>query len=111
MMRLALGLVLVSVGCSVPGKVFSGGDSPGSDAGLLPDAMQPDGPPGDTTPPDTSITMMPPGLDNSTTVTFAFTSTESGSTFECAMDTDAFAPCPTPPRFANLVGGLHTFKV
>ena len=43
----------------------------------------------DTTPPDTSITSGPSGTVTATDATFAFTSSEAGSTFECQLDTAA----------------------
>ncbi len=64
----------------------------------------------DVSPPDTTITVAPPNPSYSTTATFEFTSTEAGSTFECALDGGAFAACSTPITF-NVAIGSHTFSV
>lgn len=74
-------------------------------------------PGGDDVPPDTQITDGPPA--NTTisdpTPQFSFDSTEPLSSFECAVDDDAFAVC-SPPHSALVGGeplpdGPHTFHV
>ena len=65
----------------------------------------------DTTPPDTTITSGPSGTTTSTTATFSFASTEAGSTFQCALDTAAFAGCTSPMTYSSLAPGSHTFQV
>ena len=65
----------------------------------------------DTTPPDTTITSGPSGTTTSTTATFSFASTEANSTFQCALDTAAFAGCTSPATYSGLVPGSHTFQV
>jgi parallel beta-helix repeat protein len=65
----------------------------------------------DTTPPDTAITSGPPDPNNSTSTTFAFSSSESGSTFECSLDGAAFAACSSPRDYTGLSEGSHTFEV
>ncbi len=70
----------------------------------------------DTLPPDTTITSGPTGIfqgttTNDSTPTFSFTSTETGSTFECKVDTGAYAPCSSPFTTASLPDGTHTFAV
>jgi hypothetical protein len=65
----------------------------------------------DTQPPETTITGGP--ADGSTTgpsVTFNFTSSETGSTFECSLDSGPFLPC-TSPQILSLSNGSHTFSV
>jgi len=65
----------------------------------------------DTQPPETTITGDP--ADGSTTgpsVTFNFTSSETGSTFECSLDSGPFLPC-TSPQILSLSNGSHTFSV
>ncbi|HEX5475236.1 MAG TPA: DUF4082 domain-containing protein [Vicinamibacterales bacterium] len=62
-------------------------------------------------PPDTTITAAPPALGNSRSVTLQFTSTQSGSTFQCALDASAFAACASPKSYASLADGSHTFSV
>ena len=66
----------------------------------------------DTTPPDTVIDSGPPDPTTSSTVSFTYHSTESGSSFECKLDAAAFAGCPTTGvTYGGLVNGSHTFFV
>jgi hypothetical protein len=65
----------------------------------------------DRTPPDTRIDSGPSGFTTATTPTFAFSSTEAGSTFECRVDAAAFAGCTSPRTTDALSGGNHTFQV
>jgi hypothetical protein len=66
----------------------------------------------DTTPPDTSISSGPSGPTSSTSATFAFTSTESGSTFACSLDWAPFTGCTSPTTYTGLAdGSVHTFAV
>src|SRR3954451_3919008 len=48
-------------------------------------------PPADTTAPDTTITSGQTGTTSATTASFAFTSSEAGSTFQCKLDAGAWA--------------------
>ena len=68
-------------------------------------------PPADTTAPDTTISSGPTGTTSATTASFAFTSSESGSTFECKLDTGAWATCTSPKAYSGLTTGSHTFSV
>ncbi len=69
----------------------------------------------DSAAPDTTITSGPTGTTNDSTPTFGFSSSETGSSFECRFDAVAFAPCsgpgathtPTTP----LTDGEHSFEV
>ena len=65
----------------------------------------------DTTPPDTTIASGPSGTVSSAGATFAFTSSESGSSFACSLDGSAFITCSSPKTYTGLAGGSHTFDV
>src|SRR5215211_4138918 len=66
-------------------------------------------------PPETNIVSGPPDPDNSTSATFEFSSSEPGSTFQCALDDpSAYSPCTSPetvPDEGLLAAGPHTFYV
>jgi Bacterial Ig-like domain len=68
-------------------------------------------PPQDTTAPETTIDSGPTGTVSGSSVSFAFTSNEAGSTFECKLDGDSFASCTSPQNYSNLSDGAHTFSV
>jgi hypothetical protein len=65
----------------------------------------------DTTPPDTTITSGPANPTSSTSASFAFTSSESGSTFECRIDSGSWSTCTSPKSYSSLATGSHTFDV
>ena len=65
----------------------------------------------DTTPPETTITGGPDEVTSATSATFTFTSSESGSTFECRLDAAAFAVCTSPRTLTGLAAGSHSFEV
>ena len=69
--------------------------------------------PSDTTAPDSSITQGPSG--GATTPDpnprFRFSSSESGSSFECSLDDEAFVWCTSPFQANALADGAHTFEV
>jgi hypothetical protein len=64
----------------------------------------------DTTPPETTITSGPSGSTASRDAAFSFTSSEPG-TFECSLDSAAFATCTSPAAYHSLADGPHTFAV
>jgi parallel beta-helix repeat protein len=64
----------------------------------------------DTTAPVTTITGTPSN-PSSANATFAFTSNEFGSTFQCSLDTGTFALCASPQLYTGVVDGPHTFNV
>ena len=48
---------------------------------------------------------------NITSARFAFSSNKSGSTFACAFDGAAFAPCTSPVSYSSLPDARHSFAV
>ncbi len=65
----------------------------------------------DTTPPDTVIDSGPSGVSSSTKATLGFSSSEAGSSFQCAFDTSTWSPCSSPKTYSSLGLGLHSFSV
>jgi hypothetical protein len=65
----------------------------------------------DTTAPDTPITSGPPAFGTDNTATFTFSSSHTGSTFECSLDGGPFVPCTSPFTTPDLPPGEHTFAV
>jgi Bacterial Ig-like domain len=64
----------------------------------------------DNSPPDTTITASP-ASPSTQSVSFSFTSTQAGSTFECELDAGGFTACTSPKAYTGLSGGSHTFRV
>ncbi len=66
----------------------------------------------DTSTPDTTIVSGPAaGATTQPDVAFAFSSPETTATFECQLDSGAFAACTSPRPYAALTDGAHTFTV
>ena len=65
----------------------------------------------DTIPPTTTIGAKPSNPSNVAAPTFGFSSSEPGSTFECALDGGAYAGCASPLTLPTLGEGPHTFHV
>lgn len=68
----------------------------------------------DTQPPDTEITSRPANRTRQARPTFRFSSSEEGSSFECAFDEADFAPCSAAASHrpaVSLADGKHTFRV
>jgi hypothetical protein len=66
----------------------------------------------DTTPPQTTIVSRPPDPSPSPAASFTYASDEAGSSFECALDAGAFAPCAAAGiTYAGLANGPHSFQV
>jgi hypothetical protein len=68
-------------------------------------------PPPDTTAPETTIDSGPAATTTNTSATFAFSSSEAGSTFECSRDGAPFGTCASPQVYSGLAVGAHTFQV
>jgi hypothetical protein len=68
-------------------------------------------PPSDTTAPETAIDSGPSGTVSSASASFGFSSSETGSTFQCSLDGAAFASCTSPKDYTGLSEGSHTFEV
>ncbi|HEY8630022.1 MAG TPA: Ig-like domain-containing protein, partial [Gaiellaceae bacterium] len=66
----------------------------------------------DATPPDTTIgPSYPAALTIATGATFDFSSSESPSTYACALDAGAYSSCSSPKTYSGLADGAHTFYV
>ena len=61
--------------------------------------------------PDTSITSQPSDPSNSTSASFSFTSTQTGSTFQCQMDSGGYSTCTSPKSYTVLTNKSYTFYV
>jgi hypothetical protein len=65
----------------------------------------------DGTAPDTTIDAGPSGTVGAASATFAFSATETGSTFGCTLDGGALTACTSPTTYSGLADGAHTFTV
>jgi PKD domain/Bacterial TSP3 repeat len=65
----------------------------------------------DSTAPNTTIGSGPSGTVASDAASFEFSSSESGSTFECRLDSGAWGSCTSPKDYSDLADGAHTFRV
>lgn len=79
-----------------PGSPPSGGGTP---------------PPADTTAPDTVIGSGPAATSTSTSASFTFSSTETGSTFTCAVNGGTAVACTSPLQITGLAPGSYTLAV
>ena len=61
--------------------------------------------------PDTTLDTKPGDPSKDAAPSFTFHSSETGSTFECRLDTGAWMTCATPDAPAGLADGQHTFDV
>ena len=62
----------------------------------------------DTAAPETTILSGPSGTTASASSSFAFSSSEAASTFECKLDAGAWAACLSPRLLTGLADGAHT---
>jgi hypothetical protein len=68
----------------------------------------------DTTPPETTIDSGPSGTVSNDAATIHFSSNESGSKFECRLDStseDDWGECSSPEDYPSLSEGSHVFEV
>jgi hypothetical protein len=66
----------------------------------------------DTTPPETTLLSKPSDPSISATAAFTYEANESGSSFECALDSAPFAGCPSSGvSYEGLANGSHSFQV
>src|SRR5205807_527765 len=65
----------------------------------------------DTTAPTATITSAPANPTNSTSASFSFTSSKTGSTFQCKLDGGTNTTCTSPASYTGLAAGSHTFTV
>jgi hypothetical protein len=65
----------------------------------------------DTAAPETLITLGPDDPTNDSTPVFGFRSDDPTATFECRVDSAAFATCTSPHTTGTLSNGTHTFEV
>ena len=61
--------------------------------------------------PETTIDSGPGASTTSTSASFAFSSSESGSTFDCSLDGAPFEPCVSPAEYTGLSLATHQFRV
>lgn len=114
--------------CRLDGEAFSACFSPKGYSGLpegshsfevraIDEAGNPDPTPAqrsfsvDQTPPETTIDSGPAGTVSGGDVSFAFSSNEAGSSFECRLDGQSFSACSSPKGYSGLAEGSHTFRV
>src|SRR5205085_1173274 len=65
----------------------------------------------DTSAPTVTITAQPANPTNSTSASFSFTSSKTGSTFQCKLDGGTNTSCTSPVSYTGLAAGSHTFTV
>jgi hypothetical protein len=66
----------------------------------------------DATPPDTALAGSDPTEPSTDpSAVFTFSSPEPGASFECSLDSSAFAPCTSPKSYSSLPVGPHMFAV
>jgi hypothetical protein len=104
------GLFVAGLGVDFQGVVDVGQDGSGQIFALDPDPL-----------PDSvekvacvlviTITFGPEGKTNQTSPSFAWSSDEPGSSYQCRLDGSPWEPGSSPKSYTNLAGGSHVFKV
>src|SRR5207247_3179273 len=61
--------------------------------------------------PNTTIDSHPNDPSNNTGPSFSFSSSETGSSFECRIDGGSWSSCTSPHSLSSLSAGSHTFDV
>lgn len=61
--------------------------------------------------PETTIDSSPADPNLSGTAVFAFSASETGSTFECQLDGGGYSTCVSPYTLSSLSNGSHTFEI
>lgn len=98
---LILMAALVLAGCGGPSVTDLGGPGGGDDD---------DDGASDTTPPVVTISAAPASTSTSGSATFTFSANET-ATFECRLDTAAFAPCTSPKTVTGIAEGSHQYGI
>ncbi|RIK43250.1 MAG: hypothetical protein DCC58_09835, partial [Chloroflexi bacterium] len=66
----------------------------------------------DSVAPETTLLTQPAAITNSAAASFTFSGSDASSlTFECKLDSAAFAPCSSSAQYSGLSAGAHTFQV
>jgi hypothetical protein len=65
----------------------------------------------DASAPETSLTSGPSGSTSSSSASFSFDSSETGSRFECRLDGGAWESCTSAKAYSDLSEGDHSFAV
>lgn len=68
----------------------------------------------DLSAPTVTITSGPSDFSNSPSATFTFTGTDDGqplASYQCKVDSGAYASCSSPKTYSGLADGMHTFFV
>jgi hypothetical protein len=65
----------------------------------------------DTIAPTTTITQKPSGSSSTSSPSFAFAASETGTSFACRLDNGSYSSCASPKIYSDLSDGPHTFAV
>ena len=65
----------------------------------------------DRTAPETTITSGPSGTIATYSANFAFSSSETDSSFQCKLDSSSWGSCSSPKAHSSLADGAHAFSV